>query len=249
LTVPAPALFVTDHFIIRNKATRRVSFDIDFDWWRDAGGYDLVLDCAQEGDPDEMGYQEWLASLVDGNAAVRGLIKGRGGGLVKCRPIDQDPGLYRRFARCTSVDSLLAFVNKFGLLTVDGKTGDAEAVTTGLSHAETMSNALSATASGQLAAFLTRHGQRGLAWSRLDVDLWFNQRTRQAAFRLKPPTLINALWLQCGQAICGDARLASCGYCGELFEAGPGTGRRNDAKFCSNEHRILYNSRKRTRKD
>jgi len=32
-----------------------------------------------------------------------------------------------------------------------------------------------------------------------------------------------------------------------FFEAGRGTGRRLDAKFCSDEHRIAFNSLKRSR--
>ena len=37
-----------------------------------------------------------------------------------------------------------------------------------------------------------------------------------------------------------------CGYCLNWFEAGVGTGRRADARYCSNEHQILFNSRKRS---
>jgi hypothetical protein len=37
-----------------------------------------------------------------------------------------------------------------------------------------------------------------------------------------------------------------CLKCGETFLSGAGTGRRLDAKFCSDAHRIAYNSFKRT---
>ena len=37
-----------------------------------------------------------------------------------------------------------------------------------------------------------------------------------------------------------------CLSCEKIFEAGGNSGRRADAKFCSDQHRIKYNSDKRT---
>lgn len=41
---------------------------------------------------------------------------------------------------------------------------------------------------------------------------------------------------------------AVCQHCREIFPVGPGTGRRLDAIFCSNDHRVRYHSLKRTLK-
>jgi hypothetical protein len=60
-------------------------------------------------------------------------------------------------------------------------------------------------------------------------------------------TLMDGLWLQLAGNISGGAAFRSCARCGELFETGPRTGRRADSKFCSDAHRIEFNSRKRTK--
>jgi len=64
-----------------------------------------------------------------------------------------------------------------------------------------------------------------------------------------PPTLLDAVWLQFGQALASNAQLRQCDHCGKWFEAGIGTGRRADAKFCSSECQIEHKSLQRSRKD
>ena len=61
--------------------------------------------------------------------------------------------------------------------------------------------------------------------------------------------LLDALWLQLGQALTVSAKIRQCEHCGNWFEAGRGTGRRLDAKFCSDEHRIAFNSLKRSKEN
>ena len=39
-----------------------------------------------------------------------------------------------------------------------------------------------------------------------------------------------------------------CLFCETVFKVGPGSGRRSDAVFCCDQHRIRYNSAKRTPK-
>jgi hypothetical protein len=65
-------------------------------------------------------------------------------------------------------------------------------------------------------------------------------------FQLHPPSLLDALWLQFGQALVSKAELRSCEQCGRWFQAGAG-GVRIDAKFCSPGCRRKYNSLKRSR--
>jgi hypothetical protein len=59
--------------------------------------------------------------------------------------------------------------------------------------------------------------------------------------------LMNGLWLQLAGDVSGGAAFRSCARCGAVFETGPGTARRADSKFCSDLHRIEFNSRKRTK--
>ncbi|HET8920663.1 MAG TPA: hypothetical protein VFN27_13400, partial [Xanthobacteraceae bacterium] len=58
--------------------------------------------------------------------------------------------------------------------------------------------------------------------------------------------LLDAIWLQLAEALSGDAQIRRCLQCGAWFAAGANFGRRRETKFCSDEHRILYNSLKRT---
>jgi hypothetical protein len=60
-------------------------------------------------------------------------------------------------------------------------------------------------------------------------------------------SLMDGLWLQLAANISGGASFRSCARCGELFETGPGTGRRADSRFCKDAHRIEFNSRNRSK--
>jgi hypothetical protein len=90
-----------------------------------------------------------------------------------------------------------------------------------------------------------RFGEQGHGWSRLDVALAFNPMTGRPQFKFRPPSLVNALAFEMGEFLTRDAQLRECQRCGAWFESGPGTGRRADAKFCCDDHRIAFNSLKR----
>jgi hypothetical protein len=77
------------------------------------------------------------------------------------------------------------------------------------------------------------------------VDL-VSDTAKGVRFRIRTDALIGALWYQLGQKLSGAANLRECRHCGEWFEAGFGTGRRADAQFCCDDHRIRFNSLKRT---
>ena len=72
-----------------------------------------------------------------------------------------------------------------------------------------------------------------------------NPDTGEWEFHLRPLSLLDALWLQFGQALVSKAELRSCKQCGNWFQAGAG-GVRSDAKFCTPECRGRYNSLKRS---
>jgi hypothetical protein len=65
--------------------------------------------------------------------------------------------------------------------------------------------------------------------------------------QVDPGDLLQALRFQLFLKLTGNANLRSCRHCGQWFEVGPGTGRRLDAKFCTDKHRIFANSAKRTK--
>ena len=66
-------------------------------------------------------------------------------------------------------------------------------------------------------------------------------------FVVDPIEFLSALRLQLFQKLSGEANLRSCRYCGHWFEVGPGTSRRMDARFCTDKHRVLFNSLKRSK--
>ena len=151
------------------------------------------------------------------------------------KKIVQYPQLFRRFAEIDSLEALLSFIRKFGRLT-DEKEGDeayrlAEEI-------RDMRNAI---------AFTRRHNRHPPTQvSDLEATVVLNSKTQRIEQRVFPQTLLQALWLQFIYAPVGAAKLSECEYCGEQFWAGPGTKRRVDAKFCSHEHQVLFNSEKRS---
>jgi len=96
-------------------------------------------------------------------------------------------------------------------------------------------------------AFTRRHNRHPPTQvSDLEATVVLNSKTQRIEQRVFPQTLLQALWLQFIYAPVGAAKLSECEYCGEQFWAGPGTKRRVDAKFCSHEHQVLFNSEKRS---
>ena len=79
-----------------------------------------------------------------------------------------------------------------------------------------------------------------------EVGLYVGQR-RGFRHTFTANSLMNGLWLQLAGDVSGGAAFRSCVRCGVVFETGPGTGRRANSKFCSDAHRIEFNSRKRTK--
>ncbi len=241
--------FVTYRLDIRYIPKRAV-FSIDFEWWRDDAGYDYVP--AAPGAPHGS-IEDALADLLPlgqgGEPNRRDRIVCRGGELVSYRPFEHTGGMLHRIfaARGNSVEGLLEFYTRFGPLTQQGFDPNCgEDIRFAVSSATAMHDVVSNSPQDR-AQYFARFGDKGLAWSRIDVALAFNPLTGKPQFRLTPPTLINALWLELGQSLSSDASIRNCLHCGGWFEAGPGAGRREDAKFCCDAHRIAFNSRKRGR--
>jgi hypothetical protein len=66
--------------------------------------------------------------------------------------------------------------------------------------------------------------------------------------RIKPGFFLQALQFQLFQNLSSSAVGKFCRQCGIWFRVGPGL-RRSDSKFCSDEHRVLFNSAKRSKAD
>jgi hypothetical protein len=86
-------------------------------------------------------------------------------------------------------------------------------------------------------------------WQSADLKAVFSidKTTQTQITTFRPATLLDALWLQLGQAISGGTQVKQCEYCGDWFPVG-GKGRRIVARFCSQEHSTKFFSEERTRK-
>ena len=224
---------------------------IELDWARDPKGYRLV----------EIGRSKELRIVRIGT--------GHGPkNLPLFQPLSTDL-LFRIFANiATTPEGALDFVQRYGPLT--GWDGDIVSEVT--FQAEYMRGVLEVWAGKQkhpdrsLAALVSgRHmrvgrGQVGPgkplvvspydtgSSSSLNAKVIWDPFAKALKWELRPASLLDALWLQLGQALTADVQFRKCEHCTEFFVAGRGTGRRLDAKFCSDEHRIAFNSFKRSRR-
>ena len=224
---------------------------IDFEWSVDEAGYDWVPDGPVDGpaDPNEELSGIELLSAIGGKPIRADRIRRRGGKLRTYRPFEGiDRMLFRNFAsQARNPDGLLEFVRQFGPMTQEGNRG-GEPADIGLGAAAGMAELLQVH-SGKPGNWFSSYARKELYWSRMDVKIARNPMTGRPQFRFIPATFLNALWLELGQFLTSEAQLRNCRQCGVWFPTGPGTGRRADAKFCSDDHRIIFNSLKRGRSD
>jgi hypothetical protein len=68
------------------------------------------------------------------------------------------------------------------------------------------------------------------------------------AVEITPVRLLDALWLQLGQALSDTSEWRQCEHCCSWFPVGGNSGKRADARFCSDEHRVKFNSLERSRR-
>jgi hypothetical protein len=73
-----------------------------------------------------------------------------------------------------------------------------------------------------------------LAEHRAMPYLVWDQDRSELRVRLKPRSLISALWLQFAFAVGENYSYRTCAACGTWFQVGPGRDMRADAKYCSN---------------
>ncbi|HYZ40950.1 MAG TPA: hypothetical protein VE687_10025 [Stellaceae bacterium] len=246
---------------------------VEFEWWRDAAGYRLMHIDVVAGAPNvRTDTFVWWAAPAEADSGTR--IVRIGGNLRPYHPMVA-PTLFTILASWVKQPSqVLAFIEKFGPLTRDGLNPEiGESVTNVLKHADAMRMALLASASveegksGVPSAMMQSIGSMNpdLVFGpaskaggpespiigpigSMNAELVFEPGSKVPKIKLHPADLLGALWLQLSQALSrGDTAARQCQHCGVWFIAGGTTGRRIDAKFCSVEHRTLFNSLKRSR--
>jgi hypothetical protein len=225
---PLQFSIVTDIQYIQHKdKTPMAQIAIDLDWVRDPEGYRLV----------ERKRELWVVRKG----------KNHPRNLPRYRPLASTDLLFKIFAnKATKPEGVLDFVQNYGLLTYGGwdTTGDQVRLVT--LHASHMQQVLRYWSDGSKQRDWPLVPQTGSSISLNAMVVW-DFAAKALKWEFRPNTLLDALWLQLGQALTGSAQIRQCEHCGDWFEAGRGTGRRLDAKFCSDEHRITFNSLKRSR--
>lgn len=195
---------------------------IQFQGWRDREGY----------------------RLVEGTTHNRQRIvrNGRGNDSMEpISPLKESKTLYRLFAKVETPDDLLRFVRDYGLLTLSG-LGKSDDVGYVMRHARLMRDLLKWIASNQPPPL-----ELETPPCNVHALVVWDRKEKTLRWELRPSTLLDALWLQFGQAVTRGDYIRTCTHCGEWFEAGRGTSRRLDAKFCCDEHRTAFNSLKRSK--
>jgi hypothetical protein len=203
----------------------------------------------------------------------RGRIVGQGGAKRRMR-LKDFPALFLIFAKVQTPETLLNFANKFGRLTMDNLKasikkgqdevlrgddvrfllGMAEAMSTVLEMARGHIGNLPRWEGGAFEYEVPSLGKGAKVTGgipllgKLTASLAPDPITGAWQLQLQPPSLLDAIWLQFGQALTSNAVLRLCGNCGKWFEAGAGSGRRADAMYCSDRCRVEHKSLERTRK-
>ena len=153
--------------------------------------------------------------------------------------------LYGAFSNdVVKAEDVLKFVQSYGPLTDQGNDQGDE-VHYVLWHAERMRDLLKLMSARRRTARPAK--AFGLPLMPLFAGINWDAKTNLPRWVMQPHTLLDGLWLQFGQAITRGARIQTCRLCGEWFEVGYPSDRRLDSKFCRDEHRVQYNSQKRSK--
>jgi hypothetical protein len=198
----------------------------DFKWYKYAGGCRLV--------PAKLPRGRATSARADDIEPAR--IVPNGEALKSYRP-HVDETLFNYFiSKAQSENGVLEFVKNYGPLTNDGLRKGCEVVREIIDAAEEMSDAL-------------RDHKVVVPLGSLNVSIVSDDRGTR--LKVRPKCLLDALWLQLAQVKSKGVRFRECENekCRKVFIAGPTGNRRGDARFCSDECRIKFNSLQRSRKE
>lgn len=211
-----------DILIIRNKPLHRMQHLIDFQWFRDSKGYVLQDELKA---PEPKGARTVLSGFVYPRRIER-----KGGKKCWYNPILENPGLFREFADLKTEFQLLKFAERYGMLT----NAPWEDVDTTLAEAK------------QMNIVAKKKEAFDVTLTHITAALSFRKGGKGYLFRLTPKTLSHALWLQLWLQKASGSDIYQCQLCHQWFERGAGAGRRAGAIYCSDKHRIQFNSTQRS---
>ena len=202
---------------------------IEFEWERPAEGYEIVWPKPSAG-----------ATTLVTEANLGPKLKPKSGRTIRCRPLDEHPALFKKFAELDkSPEATLEYANQYGLI------NDVEGWACELwyEYIEGMRAGI---------AMWERDSKRSLvqAWNnsdigRTNIKLVYRGKEDVPGLAMVPASLLSAMYLQLAQAITRNNALQRCLWCGTWFLFGAGTGRRRSAHYCSDHCRkVAHRDRK-----
>jgi hypothetical protein len=212
---------------LREQRARRPAREdnpFQFDWPVDQQGHSIQK---KEGDG------RFIATMYSID-----VVRRRGGPRTFYRPLEDHPGLWRECAdSCTSRDSIVAFADKYGLLTDNDETTVDDFLDLA-ARLRAIANHLDSSERDKAAiAFAVQPQPFFAAGIRRD-------KKGKLVVALNPRTLSGALLFQACEAITGDFKFRKCKQCSRWFRMGTGAGTLRKL-FCSNRCRVAWSRRKR----
>jgi hypothetical protein len=227
------------------------------EWHRDARGYRLE-DEPHEPVPQRRAPTEGLV-LPEGLSLFFAIawhqadpaprIVRDGGTLVAYQPSGNLTEILVEFMNAPPTpEGALDFVNRYGPLTHAGHDNQGESVQAVIANVALMNRVYESwSAADKYRGMGQVLGADGFGIAGvLDTRIIFDQVKKAPRVRLTVKNLITALWARLFEILISDVVLRRCAHCNALFTAGVGTGRRGDARFCSDEHHVRFNSLKRS---
>ena len=158
------------------------------------------------------------------------------GGALRVLLLSNYPLLFSKFVNVQTPDELLRFITEYGPLTYSRfARGKGDEIPRLLDEAASMKE-----------CFKSRGRHSGLM-ADLTASLSIDHKKGTVSVEITPVRLLDALWLQLGQALSDSSKWRQCGHCRGSFPVGGNSGRRSDARFCTDECRIKFNSLERSR--
>jgi hypothetical protein len=138
--------------------------------------------------------------------------------------------LVSQFAEAPDDAGLLAFMDKFGIVTASA--GDNVGV-----QERAWDDILSW--QQQFRRFLKGAAEGGSlqAAARIEFSIGMEHGKRPAV-TLRPQSLVGLMWVEAATLLGEGTHLNSCHYCGQSFMVGPGSTRRSDSIYCSSPCRF-----------
>jgi hypothetical protein len=236
------------------------SVEFEFQWWRDAKGYQLLdtpHSVPSPAPPPEFRprfiYPPRFVTPTPHSPDELRLFPLRivrlGGDLVPYRPLDILDDIFRAYINLKpKPEAIYDFVDRYGPLTWSGLNENIGDYLSQVFNAKKdMSSYIYAGLSDD-GTIRTVLAEAGIGIPGIIPKLIYDPATRTPKLRFHVPDLETALWLRLVVSFDRGTSLRRCEWekCGDVFEAGAGTGRRADSKFCCDQHRIAYHSVHRT---